>query len=300
MDNRVGEMQIFLRVVESGSFSEAARLSMTTPSTVSKLIARIEGRLGVRLVERSTRRLTITPEGQLYYERAQVLLSELDDIERSVSQGSAQPKGIVRVNASVAFGALGLEPLLPAFWEAHPEIVVDLSLSDEMVDLYLDRTDVALRVGPLPDSTLTAWRIGAARRVIVASPDYLARKGIPRIVADLDHHQCLGFNFRRAAPVWPFQEGGRIVDRMVSGPLLANNGETVRRMALWGGGLARLGQYHVREDLRSGALVEVLSEARLDDEEAIHALYHGGHQAPQRVRAFLEFVVPRLQSYLMG
>ena len=153
-------MQIFLRVVESGSFSEAARLSMTTPSTVSKLIARIEGRLGVRLVERSTRRLTITPEGQLYYERAQVLLSELDDIERSVSQGSAQPKGIVRVNATVAIGALGLETHLRAFWEEHTEIGVDLTLSDEKGERNVERTGGASRVGELHESTMRARRMG--------------------------------------------------------------------------------------------------------------------------------------------
>jgi DNA-binding transcriptional LysR family regulator len=298
MDNRAGEMQVFLRVVEAGNFSEAARLMRMTPSTVSKMIGRIETRLGVRLLERSTRRLSLTVEGQVYYERSLALLAELDDVERNLSMGAASAGGTVRVNASVAFGVLALEPLLPAFWQAHPNIVVDLSLSDEMVDLYLDRTDVAFRIGTLQDSTMMARRIGIARRKIVAAPDYLARHGSPRTIDDLSRHNCLGFNFRRAAPVWPFKESGRTVDRAVNGSLLANNGETVRRMALAGVGLARLGDYHARADIAAGRLVEVLSDVIESDEEEIHALYLGGPRLPQRVRIFLDFVGPRLQRFL--
>lgn len=298
MDNRAGEMQVFVRVVEAGNFSEAARLLLMTPSTVSKLVARIEERLGVRLLERSTRRLSLTAEGQLYYERSQALLGELDEVERELSQGAASTGGIVRVNASVAFGVLAVEPQLPAFWRAYPNIVVDLSLSDEIVDLYLDRTDVAFRVGRLADSGMMARRIGVARRKIVASPAYLERHGIPRSAEDLARHNCLGFNFRRAAPVWPLKESGRIVDRAVNGSLLANNGETVRRMAVAGVGLARLGDYHARADLASGHLIEVLSDVIEGDEEEIHAVYLGGARLPQRVRVFLDFVVPPLQAFL--
>ena len=298
MDNRVGEMQVFLRVVEAGSFSEAARLLLMTPSTVSKLIGRIEARLGVRLVERSTRRLSLTAEGQVYYEKSLALLAELDEVERGLSQGAASAGGTIRVNASVAFGVLGLEPLLPAFWETHPNIVVDLSLSDEMVDLYLDRTDVAFRVGTLQDSTMMARRMGIAKRKIVAAPRYLERRGVPMSSDDLVGHNCLGFNFRRAAPVWPLKESGRIVDRALNGSLLANNGETVRRMAIAGVGLARLGDYHVRDDIASGRLVEVLSAAVEGDDEQIHAIYLGGPRLPHRVRVFLDFVTPRLQRFL--
>jgi DNA-binding transcriptional LysR family regulator len=297
VDNRVGEMQVFLRVVESGNFSDAARLLRMNPSTVSKLIARIEERLGVRLLKRSTRRLSLTAEGQIYHERSQGLLGELDEVERELSQGAASTGGTVRVNASVAFGVLAVEPQLPAFWQAYPNIVVDLSLSDEIVDLYLDRTDVAFRVGRLADSGLMARRVGAARRKIVASPAYLKRNGTPRTADDLAQHNCLGFNFRRAAPVWPLKESGRIVDRAVNGSLLANNGETVRRMAVAGVGLARLGDYHARADLAAGRLVEVLSDV-ISDEEEIHAVYVGGARLPQRVRVFLDFIVPRLQSFL--
>ena len=300
MDNRAGEMQVFVRVVEAGSFSEAARLLMMTPSTVSKLIGRIEERLGVRLIERSTRRLSLTNEGRLYYARSGGLLAELDDIERELTHGASLASGTVRISASVAFGVFGIEPLLPAFWEQHPNIIVDLSLSDEIVDLYLDRTDIAFRVGALTESSLVARKIGVARRKIVASPGYLARRGTPQTFEQLDNHNCLGFNFRRAALVWPLRQGGRIVDRMVHGSLLANNGETVRRMAIEGCGLARLGDYHVAADIAAGRLVEVLSEDAYRDAEEVHALYLGGQRLPQRVRAFLDFVVPRLQAFMTG
>lgn len=298
MDNRAGEMLVFLRVVEAGNFSEAARLLLMTPSTVSKLITRIETRLGVRLLERSTRRLSLTAEGRIYYERSQALLGELDEVERELSEGAASTGGTVRVNASVAFGVLAVEPALPDFWQAYPNIVVDLSLSDQTIDLYLDRTDVAFRVGRLSDSGMMARRVGIAHRKIVASPAYLERNGIPRVAEDLAQHNCLGFNFRRAAPVWPLKESGRIVDRAVNGSLLANNGETVRRMAIAGVGLARLGDYHARDDLRNGRLVEVLSDIVESDEEEIHAVYLGGARLPQRVRVFLDFMVPRLQAFL--
>lgn len=298
MDNRVGEMRVFVRVVETGSFSETGRLLRMTPSTVSKLISRIEERLGVRLIERSTRRVSPTAEGQIYYERSLAVLAELDAIDSEIAHGAASAGGMVRVNASVAFGVLGLEPLLPAFWQAHPNIVVDLSLSDEMVDIYLDRTDVAFRVGTLEDSSLVARRIGIAKRKIVAAPAYLERRGTPTTIDDLAEHNCLGFNFRRAAPVWPLKESGRIVDHALRAPLLANNGETVRRMAVAGVGLARLGDYHVRDDIAAGRLVEVLSDTVAGDEEQIHAIFRGGPRLPHRVRAFLDFVVPRLQDFL--
>ncbi len=300
MDNRVGEMQVFVRVVEAGTFSEAARKLGMTPSTVSKLIGRIEARLGVRLVERSTRHLSLTDEGQIYYERSTSLLSGLDDIERELTLGARHATGTVRVNASVAFGVQGVEPLLPAFWKAHPGVLVDLSLSDEIVDLYLDRTDVAFRVGVLDASSLVARKVGTCRRVVVASPAYLERHGVPRTLDDLDRHNCLGFNFRRSVPLWSFQQAGGRVERRVQGGLLSNNGETVRRLAVAGVGLARLADFHVAEDLAAGRLVEVLAGDAPNDEEAIHALYLGGRNVPLRVRAFLDFMVPRLQAFMSG
>jgi DNA-binding transcriptional LysR family regulator len=299
MDNRIGEMQVFLRVVEAGSYSDAARRLLMAPSTVSKLIGRIEERLGVRLFERSTRRLALTAEGRIYHDKSLALVAELDGIERGISRGATTAGGTIRVNTSISFGILGLEPLLPAFWEAHPEIVIDISLSDEVVDLYLDRTDVAFRVGPLQDSAMVARRIGVVKRRIVASPDYIARMGEPKKVEDLSRHKCLGFNFRRSAPVWPLKESGRIVDRMVNGPLVANNAQTLKRMAIAGVGIARLADYHIRDEIAAGRLIEVLN-GTVGDDEQIHALYHGGPRLPFRVKAFLDFVCPRLTDFMEG
>lgn len=298
MDNRAGEMMVFVQVVEAGSFSEAARQLMMTPSTVSKLIQRLEARLGIRLVERSTRRLLLTDEGAFYYERSQRLLADLDETEQQIAQGGAAPEGLIRVSSSVSFGTAALEPILPAFFEAYPKIVIDLSLSDEVVDLYLERTDVAIRVGRLPDSNLVARKIGTTKRRIVASPAYLARWGVPKTPEDLLRHNCLGFNFRRANPVWPMREGGRIVERMLSGSLLTNNGETIRRMAMAGVGIGRIADYHVRGPVARGELVEVLADSAIAEADEIHALYRGAQHLPARVRAFLDFAVPRLQRFL--
>lgn len=293
-------MQVFVSVVEAGSFSAAARKLLMTPSTVSKLIARLERRLGVRLVERSTRQLSLTAEGQLYHERAEALLAELDEVEQAVATTGAGTSGTVRVNASVAFGAIAIEPLLPSFWQAFPNIVVDLSLSEEKIDLYRDRTDIVFRVGGIADSALIASHIGRTRRKIVASPAYLQRAGTPETIEDLDRHNCLGFNFQRSQPAWPMKVSGRIVDRMVTGTLLANNGETVRRLAVAGAGLARIGEFHARADLAAGRLIEVLGHAGVDDEEEICALYLGTKAMPARIRAFLDHVVPPLRAFLAG
>lgn len=298
MDNRAGEMMVFVRVVEAGSFSEAARLMLMTPSTVSKLIARLEARLGVRLIERSTRRLALTGEGQFYYERSQAMLLQLDETEQQIAQGGAEPEGVVRVTSSVSFGAAALEAILPEFFMAYPKITIDLSLADEVVDLYLDRNDVAIRVGRLVDSTLMARRIGQTRRRIVASPAYLERHGTPRAPEDLARHNCLGFNFRRAMPVWPMREGGRIVERMLSGALLANNAETLRRMAIAGVGIVRSADYHLRGPIARGELVELLADHDIGEPDDIHALFRGAQFLPARVRAFLDFTVPRMQRFL--
>lgn len=298
MDNRAGEMAVFVRVVEAGSFSEAARMLHMTPSTVSKLVARIEERLVVRLVERSTRALTLTTEGQFYYERSRELLGQIEDTEQQLAQGGGEPEGLVRINSSVSFGAAGIEPLLPEFFQRYPKITLDLSLSDEVVDLYLERADVAFRVGKLADSNLMARKIGTTRRRIVGSPAYLARAGTPVAPEDLAGHNCLGFNFRRANPVWPMRESGRIVERMLSGNLLANNAETLRRAALAGVGLVRTADYHLRDYIARGELIEVLAETALADEDEVHAVYKGAAHMPVRLRAFLEFYVPRLQRFL--
>lgn len=296
-DPRAWEMKVFLRVAARGSFSAGGRDVGMTPSATAKLITRIEERLGVRLIERSTRRLRLTAEGELYREKAAVLLRDLDAFDAEIAGGARLPTGLIRVNVSVPFGRHCLLPLLPAFTELYPGIDLDLTLTDEVVDLYASQADVAFRTGRLPDSALLAARLGEVRRRIVASPDYLARRGVPRSPGDLERHDCLGFNFRRAAAVWPLRTGGRLMDREVHGRIQANNGETVRHLALLGLGLARLAEFHVQGDIAAGRLVTVLDEAMVDREE-IHAVYIGRERAPRRVQAFLDFMTPRLRSAL--
>ncbi|AWJ86644.1 LysR family transcriptional regulator (plasmid) [Azospirillum sp. TSH58] len=296
-DSRAWDMRVFLRVAALGSFSAAGREVGMTPSSTAKLVTRLEERLGVRLVERSTRRLRLTAEGELYRERAESLLGDLDAMEAEVAGGARSPTGLIRVSVSVPFGRHCLLPLLPDFTRDYPGIRLDLTLTDEVVDLYAARTDVAFRAGRLSDSALLAVRLGDVRRRIVASPDYLERKGRPDSAADLERHDCLGFNFRRAAAVWPLKSGGRLVDREIDTRIVANNGETVRHMALLGLGLARLAEYHIRPDLAAGRLVSVLDDVLVDREE-IHAVYTGRERAPHRVRAFLDFMTPRMRACL--
>ncbi|NKE44324.1 LysR family transcriptional regulator [Roseomonas frigidaquae] len=296
-DNRAWEMRVFLRVAATGSFSAAGRELSLTASSTAKLITRIEQRLGIRLVERSTRRLRLTPEGELYRERAEALVGELEALDAELAGGAAAPSGSIRINVSVPFGRHLLLPLLPDFTRAFPRIRLDLTLTDEVVDLYAAQADIAFRAGALGDSSLLAVKLGDVRRRIVASPAYLAARGVPLAAGDLARHDCLGFNFRRAAAVWPLRSGGRLTDREVQGPILANNGETVRHLALLGLGLARLAEYHVRADVRAGRLVTVLDEAVVDS-EAFHALYLGRQRTPRRIAAFLDFCTPRLRALL--
>lgn len=298
MDNRASEMRVFTRIVETGSFSQAARRLHMTASAVGKMVARIETRLGVRLIERSTRRLSLTDAGQVFYERCLSILREMDDLDNSIATGGSEISGTIRISASVGFGIYELEPWLPVFWDLHPRVVIDLSLSDEVVDLYLERTDLAFRVGALPVSNLVAVKLGRSPRIIVASPDYLARHGTPRSVAELDGHNCLGFNFRRSVSSWPVEEDGRAMDRIVTGNYLANSGEAVRRMAVRGVGLARIGLFHAIDDLKAGRLVRVLEDATSHQFEEVFAVHTGGASMAPRLRAFLDFMVPRLRTSL--
>ncbi|BCW89897.1 HTH-type transcriptional regulator DmlR [Alphaproteobacteria bacterium SO-S41] len=294
--NRSGEMEVFARTVEAGSFSAAARALGMTPSGVSKLVARLEARLGTRLLTRSTRRIQLTPEGAAFLERVNRILGEIDEAEREATAG-ASPRGRLRINSNLPFGHQTLIPLLPAFRALYPEIVIDLVLTDMVVDLVAERADVAIRVGPLKESRLMARKLGESRILTVASPDYIARRGAPKRVEDLAGHDCLAFNFHRQVRTWPFRgRDGAIVSWTPRAMALGSDGETMRRMAMAGLGIARLGEFHVGKDIRAGRLVEVLKAQNPGDIEAIHAVYvgQGGH-LPARVRVFLDFLAARVR-----
>ncbi|RUX12514.1 LysR family transcriptional regulator, partial [Mesorhizobium sp. M7A.F.Ca.CA.002.14.1.2] len=252
--NRSGEIEVFVRVVEEGSFSSAARALRMTPSAVSKLIARLEARLGARLVSRSTRKLQLTPEGTAFYESGLRILADMAAAEQEAAAG-ASPRGRVRINSYVPFGVHRLVPLLPRFLERYPEISVDLVLTDSVVDLMAERADVAIRAGPLSESRLVARKLGQSPVVVVAAPSYLETHGIPLTPADLDKHNRMGFGFVRHLDGWPFLDAeGRVIMIPITGNTLVSDGEAMRLMALAGAGIARLARWHVAEDIAAGRL----------------------------------------------
>ncbi len=293
--NRSGEMEVFIRVVELGGFSAAARALAMTPSAVSKLVARLEARLGVRLLNRSTRQVQLTAEGGVFYERSVRVLADLADAERGAAANDS-PRGRLSVNANVPFGEAALLPLVPAFLERYPEVTLDIVLTDEVIDLIEHRTDVAVRAGPLKSSSLVARKLGATRKSIVASPAYLARHGMPATPADLVRHNCLGFNRTRALNVWPLRQDGQVAALPAVGNTQVSDGASLQRLAVAGVGLARLALFHARDDIAAGRLVLVLEDFNPGDLEEIHAVFlgHGGW-LPARVRAFLDFLVENVR-----
>jgi DNA-binding transcriptional LysR family regulator len=288
--NRSGEMEVFVRVVDRGGFSPAARELQMTPSAVSKLITRLEQRLGAALVHRSTRKLQITAEGQRFYERSTRVLADLDDAERGVASGGA-PRGRVTINTSASFGTQVLIPLVPRLLAQHPGIALELAFTDRVVDLMDERADIAVRWGPLPASDLIARRLGHTGQVIVASPRYLASHGTPSHPRDLEGHEKLGFSYRRRVPDWPMKIGRGVVDIPVDSRVRAADGEMLRKLALAGAGLVRLSRFHVQADLDAGRLLPLLERFNPGDLAPIHAVYLGKPgRLPARVRALLDFL----------
>ncbi|AYG63235.1 LysR family transcriptional regulator [Rhizobium jaguaris] len=288
--NRSGEMEVFVRAVELGGFTAAAAACRMTPSAVSKLVTRLEARLGARLVNRSTRRLQLTPEGCAFYERSVTILADIAEAERYASAGE-QTAGRIRINTSGSFGNHVLAPLIPSFTALHPAVSLDIVHTDRVVDLMEERADVAIRTGPLKNSSLTIRKLGVARKVIVASPDYLRRHGAPKSVAELEKHSRIGFSYSRAIEGWPMRSGGETVTIPVTPGLQVSDGEAMRHLALVGAGMARLTAFAVKADIDAGRLVPVLEELNLGDVEEFYAVYIGlGGPLPARVRALLEFL----------
>ncbi|GGZ32698.1 LysR family transcriptional regulator [Asticcacaulis endophyticus] len=295
MADRSGEMEAFAAVVREQSLSGAARRLGLTPSAVSRTITRIETRLGVRLIVRTTRSITLTPEGEAYARGAARILADLTEVEDAIADQGV-PRGRLRVSAALAHGRLVIVPLLGEFSDRFPGILVDISLSDTLVDVLGGRADVAIRFGPLSDSPLTARRLGDTGRSIVASPEYLARRGTPLVPEDLRNHNCLNFDFARIEPGWPFRKNGHDYALGVSGTIEANNGETLVQLALQGVGIARVGNFHLADEITAGKLVVLLDDFNPQDREPIHAVFVGGSHMPARVRVFVDFLVERLAT----
>lgn len=297
MDNRAGEMEVFVLAAELKSFSAAGRRLKLSPSAVSKLVSRVEERLGTRLLVRSTRTLELTPEGDIYLRRARRILKEIDETEELVAGGREEARGLLRVNSSVGFGERCILPLLGEFAERHPKVRLDLTLTDGVIDLIGERTDIAIRVGPMRDSSLMARRLFSSRRVIVASPDYLKKHGTPKSPEDLDQHNCIGFNFRRSLDEWPFRDPGNdsVYTKAITGNIQVSSGSIKRQLCLLGVGIGRIGEFHVRPDIKTGQLVPIMEDYNGGDTELVHAVYAGHEHLAARIRAFIDFLVERIE-----
>lgn len=299
INGRSGEMAVYVTVAEEGSLSAAARALGLTPSAVSRVIARTEQRLGTRLLLRTTRAITFTAEGEAYLRGARRILADMAEVEEAIADQGV-PQGRLRVSAALGHGRMAIVPLVAAFSARYPNIVVDLTLGDEVVDILAGQADVAVRFGVLPDSPLTARRIGETGQVVVASPQYLQRHGTPQEPPDLLRHNCLRFNFRRAQPDWPFARDGHEFSLKINGNIECSSGEALAQLARLGAGIARIGAFTVAEDLQRGELVALLEDWNPGDREPIHAVFVGGAAMPARVRVFVDFLVEHHRIQAVG
>ena len=286
--NAFEDMRLFAQVMESGSFTAAAEQLGLSKQYVSRRLMQLENRLGVRLLNRSTRRLDVTPLGQSYYEAAVRLLSEVEQVEEGIAGQNNQPRGTIRLSAPLSFAVEHLSGLLPGFLQRYPQINVEVDLSDRTVDLLGEGYDLALRIGDLEDSSLIARRIAAIERVYCCSPAYLAANGTPQQPADLGAHQCLPYGHARQVQ-WRFQARGKSLSVAVCGRMRANNGELLRDAAVAGLGITYLPVFILRAALEDGRLVRVLDEFNTPP-LTLSAIYPQHRQGSRPVQALIEFL----------
>ena len=291
--NRLSAIESFVKVAELKSFSEAAVRLNTSKSVVSRHVTALEAQLGLRLFHRTTRSLTLTEAGRGYFERVSQILVDLEAADQSVSHLQVVPRGRLKVSAPMSFGFLHLAPALPDFLAAYPELDVDVIMSDRFVDLVEDGFDVAVRIGALSDSSLIAKKLAPIRRVICASPQYIAAHGTPTTPKDLRDHQCLCNSSQSSGQEWRFNmPDGKPVMVAVTGRMTMNNGDALRVAALNHLGLIDIPTFIVGGDLKAGALVSVLDD-HVPQSLALHAVYsHARHLSP-KVRAFIDFLASR-------
>ncbi|MCE0464087.1 LysR family transcriptional regulator [Pseudomonas uvaldensis] len=292
--NPFEEMRIFAQVMESGSFTAAADKLGLSKQFVSRKLMELEQRLGVRLLNRSTRRLDVTPLGQRYYEAALRLLSEIEQVEQGISGQTSEPRGTLRVSAPLSFAVAHLGSLLPLFLQRYRDVSVEVDLSDRSVDLLGEGYDLALRIGVLEDSTLIARRIASIERIFCASPAYLAKHGHPTRPEDLGGHDCLPYGHGRQVQ-WRFAGGGKPLVLEVGGRMRANNGELLRDAAIAGMGITYLPTFILGDALKEGRLVQVL-EGFETAPLTLSAVYPQHRQSSRPVQALIEFLREHMQQ----
>jgi DNA-binding transcriptional LysR family regulator len=291
--DRLANMEAFVRVAETKSFSEAARRLRSSKSLISRQVAALEAELGVRLFHRTTRSLSLTEEGRGYHAQVTRILNEIAEANLSVSQSQAAPRGRLRVSAPMSFGVLHLAPAIRDFLTRYPEVELDLSLNDRYVDVVDEGFDLAIRIGRLTDSSLVARKLARHRMILCASPAYLQQHGAPKDPNDLKRHQCLCYSTNSLAPEWTFAtKDGKPWPVAIAGRLHANNGDVLRTASLQGLGITYLPSFIVGADVQASTLVSLLSEF-VPTDTAIHAVYpHTRHLSP-KVRAFIDFLAER-------
>lgn len=291
--DRLGTMEAFAAVVETGSFSAAAARLRTSKSLVSRQVAALEAELGARLFHRTTRSLTLTEDGRGYHAQVERILGDIAEANAAVSNRQAAPRGRLRISAPMSFGYLHLAPAVPDFLALYPEVEIDLTMSDRYVDLVAEGVDLAVRLGRLGDSSLIARKLAQSRRAVCGSPDYLKLHGVPRRPDDLKQHQCLCYSNLAMADEWRFmRDDGSAWPVEVSGRLHADNGDALREAALKGLGLVYLPTFIIGRDLQAATLVSVLTEY-VPQDAGLYVVYpHARHLSP-KVRAFIDFLANR-------
>ena len=284
-------MTAFVRSVDGGGFSAAARELGLTPSALSKLVTRLEDRLGARLLQRTTRRLQLTPEGEAFYVRSRRILADMDEAEAEVVEAGVRPTGLLRLHCGSAFGMHQLAPAIPLFLERHPGVELDITISDEPLVGLGEGVDLAIRIGALDESSMVARRICNLERVICAAPAYLERCGTPRTPDDLQQHNCLWITSLPVLRRWPFDtdDGIRVVH--IDGNVVANSAETVLQLALAGVGITRLTDVIVGDAIRRGELIPVLSDWHHVEPVPLYATYPSGRNLSPKIRAMVDFLV---------
>jgi len=291
----IENLKLFLLIVEKAGLAAAGREVGLSPATVTERLAALEAHYGARLLTRTTRSISLTDEGRELVTGARRILAETEETEARIKLGVEKISGMIHMSAPSDLGRTQLVPLLDQFMSEHPEIAIDLTLSDGIIDLVGQGIDLALRFGELSDSTMKSRKLGANRRIVCASPDYLKRNGTPMHPDDLSHHNCLIMRFgANTDRDWAFVIDGQMKTKRVFGNRIANDGGLIRRWCLGGQGIARKSEWDIRVDLATGDLVEVL-EAFSPEPNALHMVYPAGAVQPRRVRALMEFLVARLQ-----
>jgi len=287
--DRIDAMQAFVAVADLQGFAPAARKLGLSPSAVTRLIAGLEDRLGARLLQRTTRSVTLTDAGSRYLERARRILADLEEAENSVESERTRPGGRLVVSAPIGFGRLHVSPVISAYLKHYPEVGADLRLSDRMINLVEEGVDLAVRIGHLPDSTLVARHVGEMRRIVVASKDYLKARGEPTRPEEIASHDTIQFGAMTAAPDWRFVEDGREVRISPSPRFSSNSADAAIQYAEAGGGLTRVLAYQAAASLKAGRLTIVLAKFE-QPPLPIHIVYPTSRLLSANVRTFIDLV----------